>query len=273
MMPRKEEVRIFKKASRTFYYASRLFPRAARDDIFTLYAFVRTIDDFVDCTPQDRAGFEAFTDDLWEAHRSGSSSDPIIARFVELWIRVGFERSWVDAFLQAMESDFEKREYRTLKETEHYMYGSAEVIGLMITRVLGVSEKSAPYARSLGRAFQYINMIRDVSEDLSLGRRYLPLTEMKRYGLESLEHQYVRENEGAFRLFVHAQLAHFERWLRQSRAGFTYLPKRSRMAIETSCRLYEWTAQVIKDDPLIIYERKVKPPTHVIVRETARSVL
>jgi 15-cis-phytoene synthase len=272
-MPRKEEVRIFKEASRTFYFASKLFPRSAREDIFILYAFVRTVDDFVDCTPQDRNGFESFTDSLWEAQRTGSSPDPIIDRFVDLWVRVGFERSWVDAFLQAMESDFEKHEYRTLKETEHYMYGSAEVIGLMMLRILSVSEKAVPYARSLGRAFQYINMIRDVSEDNALGRRYLPLSEMKRYGLESLDERYVRENEGSFRLFIHAQLAYFERWLHQSRAGFSYLPKRSRMAIETACSLYEWTAQQIKDDPLIIYERKVRPPTHVVVREAARSVL
>ena len=55
-MPSKEEVRIFKDASRTFYAASKLFPRAVRDEVFTLYAFVRTADDFVDCTPQDRGG-------------------------------------------------------------------------------------------------------------------------------------------------------------------------------------------------------------------------
>ena len=272
-MPRKEEVRIFKEASRTFYFASRFFPYSVREDIFILYAFVRTVDDFVDCTPQDREGFDRFTDLLWDAHRTGSSDDQIIGRFLDLWTRVGFERSWVDAFLQSMESDFEKREYRTLKESEHYIYGSAEVIGLMIMRILGLPDKSAPYAQSLGKAFQYINMIRDINEDLSLGRRYLPLTEMKRYGLESLDERYVRENESAFRMFMHAQLAHFERWLRQSRVGFTYLPRRSRMAIEAACRLYEWTAQVIKDDPLVVYERKVRPPTHGIVREAARSII
>ena len=272
-MPRNEEIRIFKDASRTFYFASRFFPRSAREDIFMLYAFVRTVDDFVDCTPQDREGFDRFTDLLWEAHRSGPVSDPIIDRFVGLWKRVGFERSWVDAFVQAMESDFEKHEYRTLKETEHYMYGSAEVIGLMIMRILDLPEKSAPYAQNLGKAFQYINMIRDIKEDLALGRRYLPLSELKRYGLESLDERYIRENESAFRMFIHAQLAHFERWLRQSRVGFSYLPRRSRMAVEAACRLYEWTAQVIKDDPLVIYERKVRPPTHVVVREAARSIL
>ena len=272
-MPSRTEDRIFRGSSHTFYGASRLFDRKTRDDIFTLYAFVRTADDFVDSTPQDREGFEAYADALWDGLRTGSGSDPIIARFVDLVSRVGIERSWIDAFIQAMESDFELREYRTLKETEHYMYGSAEVIGLMIVRILGVSEKSFPYARSLGRAFQYINMIRDISEDLDLGRRYLPLAEMKRYGLESLEEHYVRQNEGAFRLFMHAQLAHYERWTRQSRAGFSYLPRRARMAVDTASRLYDWTAQVIKDDPLIVYERKVKPPLFVVLREASRSLI
>lgn len=272
-MPSGEETRIFKNASRTFYFASNFFPRSARDDIFTLYAFVRSADDYVDCVPQDREGFERFTDELWDSYARGTSENRIIDGFVKLCARAAIERSWVDAFVQAMESDFEKREYRTLKDTEHYMYGSAEVIGLMMVRILDLPEKSVPYARSLGRAFQYINMIRDVSEDLSLGRRYLPLSEMKRYGLESLEHRYVLENEGAFRLFIHAQLAHYERWLRQARSGFMYLPRRSRVAIETASRLYSWTAQVIKNDPLCVYDRKVRPPTAVVLREAARAIL
>lgn len=270
-MPSKDETRIFKEASRTFYFASKLFPRSARDDIFTLYAFVRTADDFIDSVPQDREGFESFTDELWESYRRSSSENPIIDRFVDLCSRKNIERSWVDAFIASMESDLEPREYRSLKDTEHYMYGSAEVIGLMLVRILDASEKSYPYARSMGRSFQYINMIRDIAEDIDLGRRYLPLSEMKRYGLERLDERYVRENESAFRLFIHAQIAHYERWQRQAQAGLSYLPKRSRMAVETASRLYSWTAQVIKDDPLIIYERKVRPPTYVIMRETARS--
>jgi 15-cis-phytoene synthase len=143
----------------------------------------------------------------------------------------------------------------------------------MLVRILGVTEKADPYARSLGRAFQYINMIRDIAEDNAFGRRYLPLSEMKRYGLASLDKRHVMENESAFRLFIHAQLAHFDRWLRQAQSGYTYLPKRSRIAIDTAARLSSWTAEEIRKNPLIIYERKVRPPMPVILREAARSIV
>lgn len=272
-MPSRREEDIFKRSSRTFYNASRIFPRAVREDIFTLYAFVRVVDDFVDQTPQDRAGFDSFTDEFWDAYAGKLSHDPIISRFVALSQRASFERSWIDAFIQAMESDFSEVACRTLKDTEHYMYGSAEVIGLMIVRILDLPEKSYPYAQSLGRSFQYINMIRDVAEDNALKRRYLPLVELKRYGLESLDEAHVRDHEAQFRLFMDAQLARFDRWLRQGECGFSYIPKRSRVAIEAATRLYRWTADRIREDPFVIYEKKVRPPMHVILLETGRSIL
>lgn len=272
-MRRSGSVDLFKRSSRTFYNASRIFPKKVRADVVTLYAFVRSVDDFVDQTPQDREGFESFTDSFWEAYSGNGEADPVISGFVELAKRTGFERSWIDAFIQAMESDLGKVECRTLKETEHYMYGSAEVIGLMMARILDLPDKSHAYAQSLGRAFQYINMIRDVAEDNALGRRYLPLAELKRYGLESLEYAHVHDHEGAFRLFIDAQLARFDRWLRQAECGYSYLPKRSRIAIETAARLYMWTAERIREDPFVIYEKKVKPPVHVIAREASRSIV
>ncbi len=74
-----------------------------------------------------------------------------------------------------MEHDLSESSCETLEDVLTYIYGSAEVIGLFMARIMDLDEASFPYAAMLGRAMQYINFIRDIAEDNELGRRYLPL--------------------------------------------------------------------------------------------------
>jgi len=98
----------------------------------------------------------------------------VIDAFVKLGQEVGFDPAWTVAFLDAMEADLTKNRYDSLEECFTYMYGSAEVIGLFMSRCIDLPEVDLESARLLGRAMQYINFIRDVEEDRTLGRRYLP---------------------------------------------------------------------------------------------------
>jgi phytoene synthase len=102
------------------------------------------------------------------------SGDDVIDTFVELYHEKGFEKSWVDAFLHSMGLDLVKSEYDTLEETLEYIYGSAEVIGLFMCAIMGLPEESYHHACMMGRNMQYINFIRDINEDIGLGRRYFP---------------------------------------------------------------------------------------------------
>ena len=73
--------------------------------------------------------------------------------------------------------DIKKKEYNSLEETLEYIYGSAEVIGFFMAKIIGLSDESLYYAGRLGRSMQYINFIRDIEEDNNLGRRYLVIIE------------------------------------------------------------------------------------------------
>jgi phytoene synthase len=263
--------RIYKNGSRTYYNSSIFFPGAVKEDVFKLYAFLRVADDLVDQIPQDAAGFYRFRTTYETALQSGQpSGDLIIDGFIELANRKGFDPLWAKAFLDSMEMDLQKAVYATLDETLQYTYGSAEVIGLFMSRIIGLPEAIFPNARMLGRAMQYINFIRDIAEDQQLGRSYLPLADS---GLASLDFEYVSAHRPEFESFIRSQLALYYDWQRQAGPFFARLKSGFRIPIKTATDMYLWTARQIEQNPFIVYQTKVKPGRFRIFRTVLRNTL
>ncbi len=249
--------KIYKNGSRTYYNSSIFFPRAIKEDVFKLYAFLRIADDLVDQVPQDTAGFYRFRTAYETALQSGQpSGNLIIDGFIELAGRKGFDPQWTKAFLDSMELDLKKPIYATLDETLQYTYGSAEVIGLFMSRIIGLPESIFPNARMLGRAMQYINFIRDITEDLELGRIYLPLEDS---GLSSLDFEYTNAHQPEFETYIRSQLALYYEWQRQAGPFFNRLKHSLRIPIKTATDMYLWTARQIEQNPFIVYQKKVRP--------------
>ena len=266
---------IFSQGSRTYYFSSLFFPEPYKSDVFTLYAFVRTADDFVDATPQDGAGFTAFETQVWQAFagtrllESSTEHTAIILDFVAMVERVGIPHDLIRSFLAAMRLDLYKKQYDTIEETIHYMYGSAEVIGLMLMRIFKLEPDSEQDARLLGRAMQYINMIRDVAEDIELGRQYLPIDEYAQYGLRTdvpLSKEVALDCPSAFSRYMRAQLQRQMGWMALARKSFRYLPRSLRIPVSTASQMYDWTAAQIMADPLIVWQKQIKPTaTRVLI--------
>jgi hypothetical protein len=168
---------IFRRGSKTYFYSTLFFPPAVREDVFSLYSFVRTADDYVDAVPQQVDEFYAFTDRYATAAAGEATGDVVVDSFVELSGRKGFDPAWTEVFLLSMERDITVASYRTIRDIEAYLYGSSEVVGLMMARVLDLAPESYAAAQNLGRAMQYVNFIRDIAEDLTLGRTYFPAEE------------------------------------------------------------------------------------------------
>lgn len=247
----------FKKGSKTYFNSSLFFPEKVRKDVFTLYGFVRVADDYVDAVPQQAEEFYAFRNAYVKARRGGPlSGNPIIDSFIELAERKTFKEEWVDAFLFSMEQDLKKTTYYTLDETLEYIYGSAEVIGLFMCRVLDLPEASYLSAKMQGRSMQFINFIRDINEDLTLGRTYLPLGETK---LKSLAEEDARANPEEFIHFIRNSIHIYEKWQAKAEEGYSYIPKRYLVPIKTASDMYNWTAGRLYKDPFLIYKKKVKP--------------
>ena len=264
---------IFRRGSRTYFYSTLFFPPAVREDVFSLYSFVRVADDYVDAVPQEVEEFYAFTDRYAAAMAGEATGDVVIDSFVELAERKGFDRAWTAAFLRSMESDITVGSYRTIRDLEGYLYGSSGVIGLMMARVLDLPPESYPAAQNLGRAMQYVNFIRDIAEDLALGRTYFPHQEIEAFGLDDLSAVSASRNPRRFAAFVRFQLRRYREWQEGAEAGFRYIPRRYRIPIRTASDMYRWTARTIERDPAVVHRRKVKPSVIRIVSGAASNTL
>jgi len=245
---------IFQKGSTTYYHSTKLFPTKIRKDVTTLYCFVRVVDDFVDAVPQDLESFNNFKSDYYKALSGKEVNNSIISNYIELSYRKGFEAEWTDAFLKSMEMDTYKSEYNNLGELNDYLYGSSEVIGLMMNKVMDIDERAHDSARYLGKAMQFINFIRDIDEDLDLNRTYFPKDTLAKFGLDGLTRGEARRKPKQFRAFVRSQIKVYFDWQKKAETGFVYLPKRMRVAVKTASDMYMWTATKIYKNPFLEFE-------------------
>ena len=169
------------KYSTSFSSAIRLLNKDLRTPIFNIYGFVRFADEIVDTFHDfDKPILlQEFKIATYDAIEKGISMNPILHSFQITVNQFGIDRELIDAFLYSMELDLDQRKYDRAGY-EQYIYGSAEVVGLMCLFVFCEGDKKMyeqlkPYARSLGAAFQKVNFLRDLKADYEgLERVYFP---------------------------------------------------------------------------------------------------
>jgi phytoene synthase len=264
---------IFKKGSTTYFNSSLFFPPRVRKDVTRLYAFVRVADNYVDSIPQEVEKFYQFVEEFYRARREGKSKDLVIDNFVKLEREKQFEESWADSFLRSMEMDIYKKRYETMEELEEYMYGSAEVIGLMMSRILNLDREAEPYAKILGKTMQFVNFIRDIKEDLILNRQYIPTEILRKFGLSSLQEEEVNERTKEFESMMRNLIKLYFDWVKEAEKGYKYIPYRYLIPIKTANDMYKWTAKVIYKSPLVVYSTKVKPKKNKIIARAIENAL
>jgi glycosyltransferase involved in cell wall biosynthesis len=154
-----------------------------------------------------------------------------------------------------------------------YLYGSPEVIGLMLAKIFKVEKAAYPAAKKLGKAMQLINFIRDIDEDNKLGRVYFTQKDLSTFGLKDLKYSTTHNNPEGFKKFVHFQIAKYHQINNQGKKGYQYLPFELLTPVKTATNMYEWTAQQIQNDPFIVYRKKVKPPVSHIIYQLGRNSL
>ena len=256
---------IFKRGSKTYYYSTLFFPKNVKHDVFILYSFLRKADDYVDQIPQDSDGFNQFRDRYYAAKEGEVTNDLVVDSFVKLADRKNFDDKWVDSFLSSMAMDITFSTYENMDELLNYLYGSSEVVGLFMARIMDLSEESFYAARYLGRSMQYINFIRDIAEDFELGRTYFPQVDLEYFNLANLGEEQARINPEGFKGLVRKQLNTYQSWQLKAEKGFKHIPYRYLIPIKTASDLYKWTAHQIEKDPFVVYQKKIKPSIPKIV--------
>lgn len=181
---------ITKRYSTSFSMGIRVFDKKYRAPIYAIYGFVRFADEIVD-TFHDfpkKELLDKFRRDTFEAIESGISLNPVLHSFQNVVNKYNIERELIDAFLDSMEMDLNLNAYED-NLYQKYIYGSAEVVGLMCLRVFVNGDENMykhlyASARSLGSAFQKINFLRDIKSDFDeRGRVYFPGVDFRSFSL------------------------------------------------------------------------------------------
>ena len=181
---------ITRRYSTSFSMGIRVFDKKYRAPIYAIYGFVRFADEIVD-TFHDfpkKELLDKFRIDTYEAIELGISLNPVLHSFQNVVNKYNIERDLIDAFLDSMEMDLNLNAYED-NLYQKYIYGSAEVVGLMCLRVFVNGDDQLyhhlyPSARSLGSAFQKINFLRDIKSDFDeRGRVYFPGVDFRSFNL------------------------------------------------------------------------------------------
>jgi 15-cis-phytoene synthase len=239
--------RINARHGKTYYLATLLLPAAKRPYVHALYGFARYADDIVDAVDADAERFEAWSAEFVADIELGTSTDPVCRAVIDTIGRWDIPRSHFSDFLDAMRADLTVTSYDTYDDLATYMWGSAAVIGLQMLPILGRADPSTdwvelqPYAVDLGIAFQYTNFLRDVGEDLKLGRVYLPQDSLRAFGvdrdrLRRAAHR--REVDEPIRNLLATEIARARDLYRHAAPGVELVDPTSRDCLRTAFVLY-----------------------------------
>ena len=173
---------VTKSYSTSFSLATKMLSSNIRQDIYNIYGFVRFADEIVDTfhSYNKKELFKRFVDDLNHSLKQKISLNPILNSFQKTVHKYNIDRDLINSFLKSMEQDLKKKKYESPEEYNEYIYGSADVVGLMCLKVFVSGrnddyKKLKPYAMSLGSAFQKVNFLRDINDDYKkLNRVYFP---------------------------------------------------------------------------------------------------
>ncbi|HEY0615453.1 MAG TPA: squalene/phytoene synthase family protein, partial [Candidatus Elarobacter sp.] len=176
---------VLRAHSKTFYLSSQFFGAEKRRAVWAVYAFCRTADDIVDRAAPARERLDAI--DAWErALReayAGVARDPLLIALGDAARRFAIPSEPAFELLRGTRLDVTVSRYATYEELLRYCYLVASTVGLLVMPVLGArSPAAARYGIALGRAMQMTNILRDVGEDAAMGRIYLPLEDLRRFG-------------------------------------------------------------------------------------------
>lgn len=242
---------VTKTYSTSFSLATKMLAKSIRKDIYNIYGFVRLADEIVDSFHEyDKLFlFNKFSEDLELALEHKISLNPILNAFQETYHAYKIDKSLVDAFMASMRLDLFKTNYLTEEEYKSYIYGSADVVGLMCLKVFvnGDEEKYNELkdsATALGSAFQKVNFLRDLKADFeTLNRTYFPNTDLNNLD-ETSKQEIIKDIE-----------KDFEKGL----SGIQKLPMEARFGVFMAYRYYRQLLKKLQGTPALnIKETRIR---------------
>ena len=256
---------VTKKYSTSFSLAVKMLSPKIRTAIYNIYGFVRFADEIVDSfhSYDKEKLMNKFESDYYAALEDGISLNPILNAFQKTVFQYQIPDDLVQSFLKSMKADLYKTEYNTKEEYDSYIYGSADVVGLMCLKVFvnGDSEKydELKYAAMrLGSAFQKVNFLRDLKDDIEvLDRSYFPNVDLRALDYDS-KNLIIQEIEEDFEVAF--------------KDGILKLPIEAKFGVYVAFRYYKRLLKKLKNTPSSeIMETRIRISNPMKINLLARS--
>lgn len=241
--------------STSFSIASRLLAGNIRQDIYNIYGFVRLADEIVDTFLEydQKVLLNDFENQLYEAIHRRISLNPVLNAFQKTYHTYQIDLDLVEAFMKSMRADLTKFTYETYQDYNQYIYGSADVVGLMCLKVfvkgnIKMYEELKEPAQKLGSAFQKVNFLRDLKADFEgLNRSYFPNVNIQNMD-ELTKQQLIDEIETDFK---------------EAYKGIIQLPVEARLGVYTAYLYYKRLLYKLKKTPSHqIKEARIRVPNY-----------
>ena len=255
---------VTKTYSTSFSLATKMLYNTIRGDIYNIYGFVRFADEIVDSFHgyDKEQLFNKFSEDLELALKDKISLNPILNSFQYTYHKYDIDKHLVYAFMKSMRLDLHKTKYMTQEEYKAYIYGSADVVGLMCLKVFVKGDETKyeelkDTAMALGSAFQKVNFLRDLKADFEgLDRTYFPNTDLKNLN-ESSKQDIIDDIE-----------ADFEKGL----SGIKKLPIEAKFGVFMAYRYYSQLLKKLKNTPALkIKDSRIRVSNPKKIELLARS--
>ena len=232
---------VTEKYSTSFSLATRMLDQSIRSDIYNIYGFVRFADEIVDTFHQypKKELFDRFEENLNHSLINKISLNPILNSFQMTVNKYNIDLDLIKAFMRSMRWDLYKKKYLNKKDYKTYIYGSADVVGLMCLKVFVKGDEKKyndlrENAMSLGSAFQKVNFLRDLKNDHNiLKRSYFPNVDLNTFDENSKE-KIIKEIENDFK---------------KGLVGIFKLPSEAKFAVYTAYKYYFKLLIKLKNTP------------------------
>lgn len=253
--------------AKTFYMATRFLPNEKQRSIFAIYGLCRYLDNLVDDTldivnnevinvDEIDTKLNEFKLNLSAIYQGKSTTDPILSAFSDTLKKYHIPIDLPFLLIDGVRSDLNKNRYDSFQELYDYSYKVASVVGLMTSRVFGYSdERALEYAIDLGIAMQLTNILRDVGEDLERNRIYLPIDELKQFGVseEDLFNGNISEN---FIELMKFQVARTRKYYEKADIGIQLLDRDSRLPVYLARYNYSRILDKIEANNFNVFEER-----------------
>ncbi len=250
--------------STSFSMATRMLSPEIREHIYNIYGFVRFADEIVDTFhdyPKEDL-LNRFEQEMYLSLKQKISLNPILNSFQHTVNTFEIDIELIEAFMFSMRQDLDKSVYHTVEEYQKYIYGSADVVGLMCLKVFVKGDREQyealkPAAMALGSAFQKVNFLRDLKADFQqLDRSYFPQVDFNEFD-EASKKRIIAEIEADFA---------------KARTGIFQLPEGARFGVYTAYKYYLKLLRKLKNTPpLRLQSTRIRVPNYQKVSVLANS--